>query len=311
MEVCFYNMNHIGDIYFSALFINLICKLNKNMNFLYYFFNGDIFFKTIPNIQRITPLENNYLGKLINGEPPENLINNDILQLLQNHKMETAGSKIIEFNGKHILFINTWCNSSYLKHNDYDIKSAIVSYENLIQILKSHHNLILNYEIKKPTDLIDNIILFKNNNDFHEKNTSNEELKDSIFIFNFKPRSLSFDVGHFNTFITHLSKNSKVILTCYDPMFDNNNNIKFTDKDYHIYPTPSCENLLNIWDIASQCCKIIILPTGSSWTFLHKINIIKQNQIFMFKDKKYCDLLNEQICFLFGENKNLVNMCSF
>ena len=67
----------------------------------------------------------------------------------------------------------------------------------------------------------------------------------------------------------------------------------YVDKDYHIYPTPSCENLLNIWDIASQCCKIFILPTGSSWTFLHKINIMlsffKSRKLFC---KRVCDICN-------------------
>jgi hypothetical protein len=49
MNICFYNMNHIGDIYFNYFFINVICKQNPNTHFYYYFINGDVFFENIIN----------------------------------------------------------------------------------------------------------------------------------------------------------------------------------------------------------------------------------------------------------------------
>ena len=308
MDICFYNMNHIGDIYFNSLFINLICKLNTNFNFFYYFINGDIFFKNIPNIQRICPIENNYIGDIVNGSPPENLLNNQVIKFLKNNKMETIGARTVKFNGKNILFINLWCNSSYLKHNDYDITDAIKSYEKLIQILQSNHNLSLCFKIKQPIELIEHIN--EKNIMIDEKNNYNVDA-DTIFIFNFKPRSELFDTNKLNKFILNLSKDNKIILSIYDSTFDNNNNIKFIDNDFNIHPKPNCENLLNIWEIAIQCNKIVLLPTGSSWTFLHKLNIIKQNQIFMFNNSRYCDLLNKKINFLLGENKNLINIIRF
>jgi hypothetical protein len=308
MDICFYNLNHIGDIYFSSFFINLICKQNPYINFLYYFINGDIFFKNIPNIQRICPIENHYLGNIINGSPPENLLNNQVIKFLQNNEMETAGAKTIKFNGKNILFINLWCNSSYLKHIDYDITHAIKSYEKLIQILQSNHNLSLCFKINQPIELIEHIN--EKNIMIDEKDNYNIDT-DTIFIFNFKPRSELFDTNKLNKFILNLSKDNKIILSSYDSTFDNNINIKFIDKHYNIHPNPSCVNLLNIWEIAVQCNKIVLLPTGSSWTFLHKLNIIKQNQLFMFNNSQYCNLLNKKINFLLGENKNLINIIRF
>ena len=308
MDICFYNMNHIGDIYFNSLFINLICKQNPDINFLYYFINGDIFFKNIPNIQRICPIENHYLGNIINGSPPENLLNNQVIKFLQNNKMETTGAKTIKFNGKNILFINLWCNSSYLKHIDYDITDAIKSYEKLIQILQSNHNLSLCFKINQPIELIEHIN--EKNIMIDEKNNYNVDA-DTIFIFNFKPRSGNYDEKLLNKFIINLSKDNKIILSSYDSTFDNNNNIKFIDKHYNIHPIPNCVNLLNIWEIAIQCNKIVLLPTGSSWTFLHKLNIINQNQVFMFNNSQYCNLLNKKINFLLGENKNLINIIRF
>ena len=308
MNICFYNLKHIGDIYFSSFFINLICKQNPDINFLYYFINGDIFFKNIPNIQRISPIENHYLGNIINGSPPENLLNNQVIKFLQNNEMETAGAKTIKFNGKNILFINLWCNSSYLKHIDYDITHAIKSYEKLIQILQSNHNLSLCFKINQPIELIEHIN--EKNIMIDEKDNYNIDT-DTIFIFNFKPRSELFDTNKLNKFILNLSKDNKIILSSYDSTFDNNINIKFIDKHYNIHPNPSCVNLLNIWEIAVQCNKIVLLPTGSSWTFLHKLNIIKQNQLFMFNNSQYCNLLNKKINFLLGENKNLINIIRF
>ena len=67
-------------------------------------------------------------------------------------------------------------------------------------------------------------------------------------------------------------------------------------------------NLLNIWEIAIKCVKILILPTGSSWTFLHKLNVIKQNQIFILNNTHYANLLNVNINFLLGETKNLIKV---
>ena len=114
LDICFFNLNHIGDVYFMAYMINEICSLNEKNNFLYYSINGSIFFENIPNLKKIQEIDKSYSKQLNNGEPPENLINNEILQFLLNNNITRSGSKILNYKNNEILFINTWCISEYV-----------------------------------------------------------------------------------------------------------------------------------------------------------------------------------------------------
>jgi hypothetical protein len=294
-------MNHIGDIYFSSLFIQLICSLNKETPFLYYFINGDIFFENICNIQRLGKRSNIYFNNLISGQPPENLVNNEILRQLIQNNMQSKGSEIINIDNEQILFINTWCASKYLNSLDFDIYSSITSYAKLIQTINKEYNLNLIFNIDDPKYLLNDISYY--NNLFCNK-YSNIYLTDTIFIFNYNPRSCSFNMTYLNNYILELSKTTKIILACYNNIFENNQNITFVDKDYNIIQTPKCDNLIEMWEIAVKCNKIIILPTGCSWTFLHLLTHLKQNQIFMFNGNQYTNRLNNNIKLLLGEESS-------
>lgn len=300
MKICFYTMFHIGDIYMMSFFIKIICELNKDKQFFYYTINGDIFFENIDNIKRINDVKQNYSEKLINGNPPENLVNNDILQILINNNMWGEGARIIKIDNEDVLFINTWCKSNYLNDDDFNIITSMHSYPNLIQQINTHHNLNIHFKLECPKELLKDLSY----NLFLEK-YSNIDLCDTTFIFNYVTRSLNTDMNVLNNYIIELSKTNKIILACHDSLFENNQNIKFIDKDYNIVPDPSCSNLIEIWEIAIKCNKIIILPTGSSWTFFHKLNNIKENQIF-FYGISYVDKLNNNINALLGENKNFI-----
>jgi hypothetical protein len=307
-NICFYNMNHLGDVYFSSIYINIICKLNNEINFLYYFICGDVFYEKIPNIQRINMIENSYKNNLNNGSPPEELIDNEVLNLLIQHDMQHKCAKIIEYNNKNILFVNTWGASECLQHTDYDLESSKYSYERLIQKLNTDYNLNLKFEINLNESFKD---IFKIEIDDFSKldnNTLFKNLHETIFIFNYRPRSICFDVNILSNFIRELSKNYQIILSTYDNTFDNNENIKFFDKDFNIYPDPKCLNLIYIWEIASKCSKIILLETGSCWTFLHKLKVLKENQLFLFNSNDYINRLNNLINVLSFENKSLVNI---
>ena len=306
MKVCFYNMNHIGDIYFSSFFIRLICDSNKDKQFYYYFINGDIFFKNIENIKRINKIDNHYSDFLINGGPPENLLDNTMLQILINNGMQFEGAKIIQVDDENILFINTWCASKYFNITDFHIGDSITSYRNLIQTINTDFNLNLIFSFSEPKELL-------KDNDYYNKLFSGKyndmELNDTIFIFNYFPRSLRFDMNNLKNYILESSKNNKIVLACYDSTHENNDNVKFIDREYNIKPVPSCDNLIEIWEIAIKCKKIIILPTGGSWTFFHKINEIKENQLFIFDDSgNYLEKLNSNINLLVGEKTNLIQM---
>ncbi len=307
MDICFYNMNHIGDVYFMSLFVNIICQQNKDIKFLYYTINGDIFFENIANLSRIHPNDNFYSNQLINGEPPENLLNNNIITLLSENKMERVGMRVLNYNNNNILFVNTWCISNILNHDEFNINSAIICYKHLISIINDNFKYSLNFLINNPDELIKN-----NYNLVDNVNKNNEQFEyNTTFIFNYCPRSLSFNMEILNNYIRNLSINNKIILSSYNHLFECNENVKFIDKDYGITPIPSCKNLLDIWDIAIKCKKIIILPTGASWTFLHKLKEIKNDQIYIFNDTNYHNILNDFINTLTGENKNLINLLRF
>ena len=307
MSICFYNMNHIGDIYFNYFFINMICKQNPDINFYYYFINGDIFFENIKNISRIFPIESEYSSNLINGEAPEELLNNNILSILiQNNMQKTMYRKLIVDN-KEYLFVNLWCASDFMLHTDFDFISAIPKYLNLINKLNNDFLLNLNLINNDNNELIENKICETLNYDV--LNLNEQILSESILIFNFKPRSVLFNMNLLNKFISNLSIYNKIILTSYDEIFNNNKNITFIDRDYKIHKSPKCDNLLYIWEIAVRCNKIIILPSGCSFLFFHKLDKINENQIYMFNNVHYYKLLNENVNYF--TNKNLINLITF
>jgi len=302
MDICFYSFFHIGDLYLASLFINIICKCNKDINFYYYFINGDDFFKNIPNIKRLGIIEDNYSNNLINGSPPESLVNIDILNLLKSNDMQAEGSKQIYVEDKLITFVNTWCRSPYFMCDDFNINDCIVKYENLVNKINELYSTNLNFIINNPSELIEHLTLKPQ--DF-ETELINDNLNETIFVFNYVPRSVVFNMERLHNFIIELSKQNKLILSCYDSNLDREN-IKFIDRDFNIFPEPSCKNLIKLWEVAIKCKQIFLLPSGGSWTFFHKINEIKMDQIFMYEFSNYGEKLNYCINTITGENKNLI-----
>lgn len=305
MDICFYNMNHLGDVYFASMFIHLICKSNRHVNFYCYFINGHIFFKNIPNIKSICSVDELYSGQLTNGSPPELQINSQILDILINNKMQVTGDKIISFANRPVLFVNTWCRSQHLMHNDYDIYSAINVYPSLIKTINLKYNIHLDFKIINRIELLENIKYCTEDTN-NTTNYIDHDFTHTIFIFNFVPRSEQFNMNRLNHVIIQLSNRNNVILSCHNNLFDNNPNIKFVDKDYNIHMTPSCKNLIDMWDIAIKCKFTILLPTGSSWCFLHKLDVLRENQLLMFSHNEYCARLNRNINILLGEKKDLL-----
>ena len=303
MQICFFNMNHIGDVYFSSFFLRALCRLNLNEHFYFFSILGDVFFENITNIKRLGKIDDTYKENLINGNPPENLINSDILQILLQNNMHSAAAKVIKIVDQDILFINTWCTTDYLRHVDFDIVSAMNSYANLIKELEKNYNITLNFRLDDAKELLQDIS-YQNENFLGKY--SNVDLSETEFVFNYVPRSMNFNMGELNNYILKLSETKPVILACYNSIFDNNPNIKFIDRDYNLIATPSCNNLIELWDIAIQCKKIIILPSGGSWTFFHKLNEIKDDQIFMFNGHHYTPIVNCNINILLGQDKNFI-----
>lgn len=304
VKICFYNMNHIGDIYYSSLFINLIAEQNKDMNFYYFCICGDSFFYKNKNLIKINKYENNYNKKITNGEGPEKILNSDILNILLNNKMELKQLTTFNINNQTFLFINTWNMAPIIKFEDCNIISSIKGWENLINTLNlTNLTNKINFKIKDKSDIS---IPFINNTNDHNLINIDKTLSETIFIFNYKPRSLT--MPGMDQLINNLAINNKVLLANYEEKYANNNNITFFENEYNIIPTPDCINLIKIWDIIIHCKKIIIIPSGSSFTFLHKLKEIKKNQIFMYYSHHYCNILNNNINYLMNETLNLINI---
>ena len=288
MKICFFNTNHIGDIYFSSFFIRRICQLNPEIDFYYYCIQGDIFFQGVSNIQRINRLQKNYNSELINGEPPEQLLDNSTLSFILNTIGSWTKYKVEKYNGEEILFINTWCAVNQC--TDFELIAGNNCWSNIVERTNREFGFTLQYECSVYRDLI-----YKFEIEFCHKEYSDIDYDNTIFIFNYKPRSLEFDYNKLQNYILSLSESKKVIVSCYDSILDGNSNIRFIDRDFGFYPTPCCSNLVYLWRIAKKCHKVVILPTGSSWIFFHELTDLLKGQLYMFDCPNYCNSLNSMI----------------
>lgn len=301
MKICFYNMFHIGDIYIFATLFNILCELNETIDFYYFAIQGDIFFnKQLKNLKKIGKTNIKYNKELVNGDPPENLLNNDALKFLINNKMVKNQLKTLKINSEDTLWINTHCGAPIINHGDFDFHDAIRGWNNIINEIKLKYNLNLKFEIQNKFNLFNNmcIPLGEPNNLLIDNNT--------IFIFNYKPRSVPYDLTPLYKMIIRLSKTNKVMVSCYDSILSNYN-VEFFDKKYNITPEPSCFNLIKLWDIIINCKKIFMLPCGACWTFMHRVNEIKNNQIYMINDENYTQKLNKNINWFLDNDINLIS----
>ena len=300
MKLCFYNMFHIGDIYIYSTLFNVLCELNENVDFYYFAIQGDIFFnKQLKNLKKIGKTNIKYSKELVNGEPPENLLNNDSLKFLESNRMDRCQFKNFKICDEDTLWINTHCIASSIKHSDYDLCDAITGLKKLINEINLKYNLNLKFEIQNKLNLFNNPCIQQS-----ETNKLSID-NDTIFLFNYKPRSFTYDLTPLYKMIIQLSKTNKVMVSCYDSILSNYN-VEFFDKKYNITPEPSCFNLIKLWDIIINCKKIFILPCGGCWTFMHRVNEIKKEQIFMINSEIYTNKLNKNINWFLDNNINLI-----
>jgi len=294
MKICFYNLFNIGDIYFSSFYIHFICSQNLDQQFYYYISLGDIFFQNIPNITRLDIYNDNL-----------NLLILDRYNFLDK---KYCDNKIIHYHNKDILFVNVWCKYKHLDHKEFTFKDTIYNFNNYIQYINNTYNCNLNFDISNYNDThfynkyINNYTNYLLNNNMYINNTNYDN---TVFIFNYQPFSVEFDNNIFYSFINTISYSYNCILTEYISFFDDNSRFKFVERDYNIDLDDTCENLFKIWEIACKCSKVILIPSGSSFTFLHKLSQIKENQLYMFNNKNFRTILNNNI-FLFTGRENLI-----
>lgn len=306
VNIVFYNLNHIGDCYISSFFINLIVEQNPNINFNYFFIQGDSFIKKKSNISRINKEEfnNSYSRILQSSEPPEELMNKNFLNFLLINKFQLSQLTSGTYNNTNCLFLNTWCASPIIGHHDFDLYSALEGWKRLIIETNKIIKQPLNFHITPPIDLTN---MMRDYPDYELSEEEKNKMKDYVFIFNYKPRSVHFDMNRLENYIDFQVKNNKVILANYSKKYDNNENVLFFEKCFNIKPTPDCLNLKKIWDIICYCKKIIILPCGATWTFFHKLKDLRNDQIYMLQGNEYTEKLNNNIKIINNKNINIKN----
>jgi hypothetical protein len=309
MEICFYSLQHIGDVYVAASFIKMICNLNSDKNFYYYTILGDVFLKDIPNLKKITSLESVYRSDLMNGTPPESLLNDEIIQLIIKNSCEKTPYSVLHFRGKDYLFVNTWC--AVLSAADFDYVDNHLAWNRMIEHINYKFTFNIRLKDIKPNDLVVNI----NNDEYLEFprdiSINISELNETVFIFNYNPRSCYFDMNKLNNYILSLAATYRVLVSNYCSFLDKNNangNISFFDVKFRTKPDPMCINLVKLWKIAKLCKFIVMIPTGSSWTFLHEMDHLKENKLYIYGSESYYHKLNKNIEYLFGITNCIQNI---
>ena len=308
MNICFFNVVHIGDIFFSQPFILNICKNNPEVTFYYWSLVGDIFFEN--RSSNLKYLEHNicreYKNKFFNGYPPEyNIIGDEtLIRLFTNPN----NNEHFIFSYKNINYIafNTHCTAMGCSP-DICVISAIKSYKNNINILNNKFNLNIN-NLNKTNEFLPDITNYNINIDKFLKWNHNNLNKNFIFFYNFKARSLEYhiDVAKVIRQLSLLFTNLIFIVPVFDKELENLNNVKFCDTDFDCFYDRSCLNLLMIEKIQLFCKSIIILPTGASWMFMN--NNIKNyidKKIYMLENEDYTNRLNNW--YNFCSNNNIVS----
>jgi len=309
MNICFFSTQHIGDVYFSQPFILNICKNNPEITFYYWSFLGHIFFEN--KINNLKYLENNlcieYNNNLINGRPPEDLLNCDYL--LKKLFIDNTSNTNFVFCYENINYIalNTHC--SVMGSSDLCIIGLIEAFINNINIINNKFNLNINNLIN-TNDLLPDIKYDNINIDKFLKWKNDNVENNCIFFYNFKPRSLNYPIN-INITIKNLATlftNIIFIIPLFNEELHNLNNVKFCDKDFDCFYNTTCNNLLMIEKIQLFCKYIIIIPCGASWIFMNKnIDNYIDTKIYMLENDIFTKKLNNWYNYCKNNTVNIVN----
>jgi hypothetical protein len=302
MIICFWSPGHIGDTYIDAVFLHYLCKINNNIQFYYYYIQGDVFFNNIPNLKRIYG-KNEYTHTLINGMPPEYAQDVAFIKHLYDNVGIFTHHKVLTINSSEILFVNTWCNP--MGFRDFELSSAIPAWKNAIELLNNTYRVNLKFNEITAKELIS---CFNITNPIIEPSIDNfiNSVNDKklFFIYNYQPRSLQFEMNKLNSYIYEIAKNADnfIILATENKEFNMYPNIKCCETDFKINKQLSCNNLLQLWNIAKKCNTVVIIPSGSSWTFFHNLDDLKNINVCMFNSQVYTDRLNANIQQIYNDN---------
>lgn len=311
MNICFFSVQHFGDNFFAQPFILNICKNNPELYFSYWFFLGHFCFDNM--VSNLHFLESNvevkYNQQLIDGSHPEDIMNGDLsLKRLFIQNDKTPFFTFYYNNIKYIAF-NIWCAS--FGCDDICVNEIKIGFQNRIEQINISFGLSIKSEIDKYSLLptlkkvsIEPFLLWKQNH-YNQK---------YIFIYNFKPRSITM---HYNiNYIIHnlciKFPNIIFIVPNYTQELSNLSNIKFCDNDFNCIAEPSCKNLFILEKIQRYCSLVFTIPSGSSWMFFNSDLYIENKQnIFIIENEVYSKKLNNWYHFCKNNNnENIIHNIS-
>lgn len=305
MNICIYNLYHIGDAYFMSSMLNVLCKYNPGRTFYYAITVGDAFFRHIPNLQRIGAKTENY-RIFCNGLAPESLVDTRVLRWLQaNTNRDTLWKRMHTSRGD-FLFIHAW--SSVMGHNEFRHEHALRKWYELIQQLNSEYGLDLHYPNPEsiPKDL-----MYQPN--VHTEIPKHLMARSRVFVYNFRTRSVPVHPHLIYDIVRMLRQRDgsiQIILPMYDAVLANVPNVLFCDRDFGIIPNPSCENLLHTWNIALMCDEIYILPCGACWLMYNDrvSELCGKVKVYMANNPDYVEGLNQSLAYFTGTLDNIKNV---
>lgn len=307
MNVCVYNLYHIGDAYFMSSMLNVLCRNNPKRTFYYAVAVGDAFFRHIPNLRRIGDTADHY-EMFSNGIPPETLVNTGILGWLYHELGTDTPWKVIQCgpNGEKVLFVHSW--GSVLSYPEFRHELALQKWYELVQTLNTECGLDLKFP--EPSS-VSKELLYQPviHTDIPEQLSLPRRRR---FIYNFRTRSVPSDPRLIHVLLHALYQRDKepvqTILPMYDPTLPCIPGITFCDRDYGIIPTPSCENLLHTWNIARMCDEVYILPCGACWLMFDQNMDTLPPKIVMIQSPDYTGGLNKSISYFTGTPDTIRNV---
>lgn len=291
MNVCVYNLYHIGDAYFMSSMLNVLCRYNQDRTFYYAVALGDVFFRHIPNLRRVR----NVAEIFANGA----LVDTGILGWLYHEIGTNVPWKVMDISGEKVLFIHSW--GSVLGHPEFRHELALQKWQELIHTINLECALDLKFP--EPTTVLKELLYQPVIHTDIPKQLAMQARR--RFIYNYRTRSVPFNPRLIHILLYALHQRDKqqgmptqMILPMHDPTLGDIPGLLFCDRDFGIVPTPDCENLLHIWNIARMCDEVYILPCGACWViFDERIGTLHEKKIAMIQNPDYVSGLNKSISY--------------
>jgi hypothetical protein len=307
-HVCFYNIYHFGDIYFTQPFVKHVCDANPHITFYYWLTVGQAAYEGIPNLIHLEPISE-VTASMITTEK------NTLIYSLknkysykkhfdffyENYPHFVRDFSTFEYRGMSFIAFNTWW-SSIFNAEDMDYLFLLAGFKKKMLLLNSIFGLSLNFDFEN-NKMIPELPLINMPDHFTEWIKTHRN-KNTVFIYNYEPRTASFlNKEIMNTTISNIGRTNPhlhIVVPRYDSMFDGLDNIVCCDRDFGFTENRTCTNLLQIEHILQYCRLVVTLPSGSTWAFMNR-------HISSYRDRTAFYLWGEYAYFA----KQLNNWCRY